>query len=150
MSVLDSKRFSALDEEWTARFDFNAVCEIEERKGCGFVEVVGPFLQQLDESERGDPVKVLAAMKALRLSDVRLILFVALRSAHPEVTLEDVGQMISDMGLQAAMSIVGWAIVKGMAGSEGVEQEGDAKGGGPGGAENPPNRKQRRAAAKAG
>ena len=148
MSVLDSKRFKALGLDWTARFDFNAVCELEELTGRGFVEVVGPFLQKVDERDRQDPKKVLAAMKALRFSDIRKVLFVSLLETQPEVTEQDVGKIVDDIGFTETMAIVGWAIVRGM---PATADEGEIEGGdGTAGANPPGNRKQRRAAAKAG
>ena len=44
MSAIDSQRFDALDQEWEIRFDFNAICEIEERTGEKFMIVAAPLL----------------------------------------------------------------------------------------------------------
>jgi hypothetical protein len=142
MAAIDQKRFTALGREWTARFDFNAMCEIEERSGRGFMEVASPFLVQLDEEDRKDPAKMLAAAKALRMSDIRLVLNQALQGAHPGTTADETGAIIADVGFEVAMAVVAWAIVKAMAPSSG--QGGDAAGG-----ENPPPAKPR-SRAKAG
>lgn len=123
MSRLDEKRFQALGAEWIARFDFNATCAIEEETGESFYAVAAPFLAQLDKDDAGDPAKVLAALGGRYNSRIRLLLFHALSGAH-EVTLEDVGNIIGDIGLQEAMGIVLWAIAKGMGADPDAADEG--------------------------
>jgi hypothetical protein len=144
MSRLDEKRFTALGVEWIARFDFNATCAIEEKTGKGFYEFVGPLLVKLDAEDAKDTAKVFSAIKGIRQSDIRLVLFHALSDAH-DVTIEDVGKIIQDIGTAEAMAIMAWAIVQAMpTAADAGETEGNAK---------PPatgNRRQRKAAAKIG
>ena len=141
MSRLDEKRFTALGVEWTARFTFNATCAVEEDTGESFYAVAAPFLTAIDKGDADNPEKVLAALGARKNSVIRLLLFHALADKH-DVTLEQVGDIIGDIGFQEAMGIVLWAIGKALgAGDE--DEEGNAKA--------PPpaaNRKARRAAAK--
>lgn len=139
MSRLDEKRFTALGQEWIARFDFNATCAIEAETGKGFYEFVGPLMIQLDENDAQDPAKIFAAIKGLRQSDVRLVLYHALSGAH-EVSLEDVGDIIQDIGTADAMGIVAWAIAQAMAPGGVPEGNAPAK----------PNRRTPRAAAARG
>lgn len=144
MSRLDEKRFKALKQDWIARFDFNATCAIEEETGRSFYEFVGPLLVQLDADDAEDPAKVFAAIKGIRQSDIRLILFHALIEQHEDITLELVGRIIQDIGTAEAMAIVAWAIVQAMptASDDPGEHEGNAP--------TQPNRTARRAAAKRG
>lgn len=143
MSRLDEKRFTALGVEWIARFDFNATCAIEEETGESFYSVAAPFLEKLDKDDAADPAKVLAALGGRYNSRIRLLLFHALSEKH-DVTIDFVGEIISDIGLQEAMGIVIWAIAKGLGGST-EDAEGNAK---PTPATG--NRQQRKAAAKNG
>lgn len=124
MSRIDEKRFTALGVEWIARFDFNATCAIEEETGESFYAVAAPFLAQLDADAQGDPAKVLAALGGRYNTRIRLLLFHALSGAH-EVTLEETGAIIGDIGLQAAMEVVLWAIAKGI-GADPSADEGNA------------------------
>ncbi len=140
MSRLDEKRFTALGQEWIARFDFNATCAIEEETGKGFYEFVGPLMVQLDQEDLEDPAKVFAAIKGIRQSDIRLVLFHALAGAH-DVSLADVGEIIQELGTAEAMGIVAWAIAQAMAPSVGAEGNAPTPAG---------NRRQRRAAKSAG
>lgn len=145
MSRLDEKRFTALGVEWIARFDFNATCAIEEETGKGFYEFVAPLIIQLSEEDAKDPEKVMQAVIGLKQSDIRRVIYHALSGQH-EVTLEEVGEIIQDIGTPAAMGIIGWAIARAMPTEPGEPRgsEGNAK-------TNPtPNRKTRRAAAASG
>ncbi len=146
MSVLDEKRFKALGQEWIARFDFNATCAVEEDTGESFYAFAAPFLTQLDKGDVGDPAKVLAALGTRKNSAIRLLLFHALSGAH-DVTLEDVGAIIQEIGLKAATEVTLWAIAKGIDfGAADEAAEGNAK------PKPTPtgNRRQRKAAAKRG
>ena len=140
MSRLDEKRFKALGQEWAARFDFNATCAIEAETGKGFWEFVSPLMIKLDPEDAMNPGKVMTAMAGLRQSDIRLIMFHALSGAH-DVTIEQVGEIIQDIGSAEAMGVVAWALGQAM-GGEG--DEGNAK------AAPTENRTQRKAAAKLG
>lgn len=118
MAAIDEKRFTALGQEWVARFDFNAICEMEERTGQSFFALVSPFLNGLTEADKDDQAKVLAAAKAIRVSDVRMVLHQSLLACQPETTLADTGNIVGDIGLDKAMEVVGWAIMKGMPGQK--------------------------------
>lgn len=152
MSVLDSKCFTALGQSWTARFDFNSAIALEEAdaEGRSFMEIVAPFLVRLDETDRHDAAKVLAAAKAIKFGEIRAILHQALRGAHPSITETDVGEICAAIGIRTATEIVAWAIVRALPTAD--EDDTDDLGGGATGDANPPkgNRKTRRAAAANG
>lgn len=150
MSTVDSKRFNALGKTWTARFDFNSAIAIEEIYDQSFIEVVAPFLVRLDETDRHNPEKALAAAKAIKFGDIRTILEEALRGEHPEITTDEVGLICAAIGIGKATEIVAWAIVRALPTPEADDDTGGATGD-----ENPPvkpkpNRKTRRAAAATG
>lgn len=152
MSAVDSKRFRALGREWIARFDFNSAVALEEIDGRSFMEIVAPFLVRLDEKDRGDPVKTLAAAKAIRFGEIRMILAEALRGEHPDIGIDEVGRICAEIGIGGATEIIAWAIVRALPAPD-PDDDGDA--GGATGEANPPpkagqNRKGRRAAAAAG
>lgn len=147
MSRLDEKRFTALGQQWTARFDFNATCAIEDETGESFYAVAAPFLEQMDKQDIADPAKVLAALGKRYNSRIRLILFHALGGEDAGLDLKTVGQIITDIGLQEATAVVLWAIAKGIGGDL-DEAEGNAPAAPK--APAPPNRKARRAAGASG
>lgn len=124
MAAIDEKRFEALGQEWVARFDFNSICELEERTGQSFFALVGPFLGGLEERDKDDAGKVMAAAKAIRMSDVRMVLHQSLLACQPETTTTKTGEIIGEIGFDTAMTIVAWAILKGM-----PSQKEGAKGG---------------------
>jgi len=126
MSALDQKRFAALDREWTARFDFNAMCGVEQDEAAGgrsFMEIVAPFLIQLGEEERNDPARQAEAIRAIRMSDIRLVLHHALLGAHEELSPRRTGEIIADIGFSEAMAVVAWAIVRAIGPGDGDEAE---------------------------
>ena len=143
MSSLDEKRFKAMGVEWTARFTFNATCAIEEDTGESFYAVAAPFLTAIVKGDAGDPEKVLAALGQRKNSVIRLLLFHALADKH-DVTLEQVGDIIGEIGFQEAMGIVLWAIGKALGAGDTEGEEGNAP------KPPAPNRTARRAAAKRG
>ena len=124
MPAIDEKRFEALGQEWVARFDFNSICELEDRTGQSFFELVAPFLSGLDARDQDDAGKVMAAARAIRFKDMRLVMHQALLAKQPDTTITDTGEIIGDIGLEQAMEVVAWAIINGMP----SRQEG-AKGG---------------------
>jgi len=110
--AVDEKRFVALGQEWTARFDFNSVCELEESYGRPFLAIVAPMLGGLDEEDADNPAKQVEAASRIRMSDVRKIMHEALRAHHHDVTLQGVGDIIGDVGLATAMDVVAWAVLR--------------------------------------
>ena len=122
----DEKTFAALGQDWTARFDFNSICEIEERYDRPFLDMVGPMLSGVGMADKDDPAKVAAAAARIKFSDLRAILHQALLARHADVTLPVAGEIIGEIGLEGVMEIVGWAVVKAMPAGKGGE--GAAKG----------------------
>ena len=117
----DEKRFDALGQSWTARFDFNSICALEERYDRPFLALVAPFLGAIDEQDADNPEAHVKAAALIKFSDLRAIFHQCLVSAQPSCTVEDAGDIISDVGLEQAMGVVGWAIAKAMpTGGEGA------------------------------
>ena len=110
----DEKTFSALGQDWTARFDFNAICAIEERYDRPFLEMVAPLLGGVSAEDADNPEAVAAAASRIKFSDLRIIFHQSLLHHQPETTAEGAGDVIADMGLEAAMEIVAWAVLTAM------------------------------------
>lgn len=143
MSRLDEKRFTALGQEWIARFDFNATCAIEEETGESFYAVAAPFLKAIDQGDAKDPDTVLAMLGTRKNSAIRLMLYHALSYEH-DIDLLRVGEIIGEIGLGKATELVLWAIARG------IDANADGDEGNAPKAPAAPNRKARRAAAARG
>lgn len=129
MSAVDETRFEALGQEWTARFDFNAICRIEETFDKPFVEAILALMPAgLDAIDLDDPAKIAAAAARIRLGDVRLLLREGLLGTHPGVTLEQTGDLIQALGVQKAIGIVAAGMMSAL-GNDSGDEGGDAKGG---------------------
>lgn len=131
MSAADEKRFEALGKTWTARFDFNAMCRIEDEYNLPFMQAVSSIMPSISPEETDDPNKVMAAAMRMKFGDIRRILREALFDSHPGITLDQTGQIISSIGITSALEISAWAISKAL---------GDNEGGDASGTENPPQR----------
>lgn len=108
----DQKTFNALGKEWVARFDFNAICDLEERTDRAFLEMVAPLLNGLSPEDRDDPAKAIAAASTIKLSDLRLILWQSLQGNQPGTPIATVGDIIAEIGIGDAMALVSWAVIK--------------------------------------
>lgn len=143
MSAIDSQRFKALEQEWEVRFDFNAICEIEERTGEKFMIVAAPLLALVEIGEIEDESSMLSIAQRVDFANIRQLLFWALEGAHPGVDIRTAGTIIQAIGLPRAVEVIAKAIARAL----------PTGGGEPGGTANPPKkaqRKPRRKAAKAG
>lgn len=116
----DEKRFDAGGRTWVARFDFNAICELEERSGTSFLEYVAPFMMKVEEGDKDDPAKLLQAARGIKFADLRAIFHQSLLAAQPDTSLASAGNLIEQVGLPKVMEIVAWAIVKAMPSQEGA------------------------------
>jgi hypothetical protein len=108
----DEKRFEAGGSEWIARFDFNAICELEERYDRPFLELVAPFLGSVSADDSNEAR--IAAASRIKFSDLRAIFHQCLLSAQPDTTAKGAGDLIGEVGLPAVMEVVTWAIMKAM------------------------------------
>ena len=143
MSAIDSQRFDALGEEWEVRFDFNAICEIEERTGEKFMVVAAPFLGLVDLDAIDSDSGLMAVAQKVDFANLRQLLAWALEGAHPEITLQRAGSIVQAVGLPRTVEVVAKAIARALPTGEGE----------PAGDENPPKkpaRKRRRKGAQAG
>jgi hypothetical protein len=69
----------AAGKTWTLRCDFNAMCEFEEAAGKGAMDTFAQF-------EGG----------GASTADMRLMMWAFLRRHHPEVTLQEAGDVLSE------------------------------------------------------
>lgn len=72
------------DQVYTLVFDFNAICEIEERFDAPIVEVAA----KLDDQ--------------IRAKDLRALIAVTLQDRHPGISEKEVGRLIGEYGAEAA------------------------------------------------
>lgn len=87
--------FPAIGREWTIKLGTNALCEVEGALGKTISEI-GRLME--------DPERV-------TLSALRVFIRAGLRAKHPDVTLEDVGNIIDDLGMAEAATLIGNANV---------------------------------------
>lgn len=140
MSAIDGQRFTALGQEWEVRFDFNAMCDIEERTGEPFMASAAPFLALIDENALGNEKAMVQVASRVSFGNMRQLLHWVLLPANSDLEKSEVGEIVNEIGLTETVAVLATAIAKA------IPQGGDAAGD-----ENPPTkRSKRRKAAKAG
>jgi hypothetical protein len=72
------------------RFSANALCELEDAIGMGVNAVA---------TQMSDP-------STMRLTMVRTVFWAGLRDHHPDITLHQAGEIITDLSLTKAMELV--------------------------------------------
>ncbi len=82
--------FQSGEKTYTMRFSANALCELEDALEMG----VNTVATQLANPE------------SMRLKMVRVVFWAGLRDHHPEITLHQAGEIITDVSLTAAMGLV--------------------------------------------
>ena len=140
MSAIDSQRFDALDQEWEIRFDFNAICEIEERTGEKFMIVAAPLLALVDMDDANDEVSMLSIAQRVDFANIRQLLFWALEGAHRDIDIRTAGTIVQAIGLPRAVEVIAKAIARAL----------PTGGGEPDGTANPPKKAQRKPRRKVG
>lgn len=81
--------FTVADTEYTLKYSTNAICELEERLDKGLNVIV-------------------ANME--RLTTVRALLWAGLRAKHPDVTIQQAGELIDKVGMAQATEVIGKAL----------------------------------------
>jgi len=89
MARAADRQIVALGRSWTLRFSLKALGALQEHFG----------LETLDGLQ--------AAMARLSAADVAAILWAGLRSHHPEVTQQQALDMADEIGLDAALEVIG-------------------------------------------
>ena len=82
--------FKSGEREYILRYSANALCELEDALEMGVNAVA---------SQLADP-------ESMRLKMVRVVFWAGLRDHHPDITLIQAGEIITDLSLTKAMGLV--------------------------------------------
>lgn len=97
-------------QSWKMVLNTNARCEMEAAfgRGIGGMALDAFGLKASNEAPTGDGEDALKAQMAanIQLRYVRGFMFHGLRQFHPDVTINDVGFMIDDLGAGEALNLV--------------------------------------------
>lgn len=110
MSKLDGK--FALGE-YTLTFNVNTFCDLEDHFGAQDVNGVLEIIQGLETKPS--------------LKVIRSIFFVALKQAHPDISISDAGNIIGDVGIEKAAEALGEAVAQAFPEPDTSEEVGNAK-----------------------
>lgn len=131
--------FEAAGKKFSAVFGFKAMKAVECHFGQDgepkpFFQAISGIMPQLAAEDMGDKAKIAAASANIRFSDIGTLLQFALLKHHPDLTEEDVEDLIDDIGLGKMSAVIGEAL------TAALTKEGDGSSDA-----NPPNRQARRA-----
>jgi hypothetical protein len=119
--------FEGGGKTYTAFFGFRAMKTIEQHYDLPFFQALQRAMPSLSAEDAGDAAKVAAAGASIRLSDVGKLFEVSLLKHHPDVTEEEVEELIDAIGFEKAGAILGQAV------AAALTKEGDVSS-----SENPP------------
>lgn len=123
--------FEAAGEKYTAVFGFKAMKAVEAHFGDGepepFFEAIATVMPQLSPEDMKDKAKVAAASAKIKLTHIGALLRFALLKHHPDLTEDDVDELVDEIGVGGMSEVIGKAL------SAALVKEGDA-----GSSKNPP------------
>lgn len=103
--------FTALGESWTMFLGTAAQCALEEEHDKGFFALVQDAIPSVSgPADLEDPAKMAEAARSFRIGTLRQFAFHGLRKHHPDVSLDDVNEIIDDLGMADFGGVIGSAI----------------------------------------
>lgn len=107
--------FEAAGRKYSAVFGFRAMKAVECHFGEDgqpkpFFQAIASIMPQLAPEDMGDKAKIAAASARIRFSDIGTLLQFALLKHHPDLTEEDVEDMIDAIGLGEMSRVIGDAL----------------------------------------
>jgi len=94
--------FEAAGKVWSVRFGINEICDLEEETGRSVVEL---------GAEMSNPA-------TMRVTMLRAMVWAGLRGAHPEVSIKQAGELITEAGTETVIGLVGRAFQAAFPGAE--------------------------------
>lgn len=83
------------DQVYTLRYTVNALCDLEDQLGAGINDILKEF--QTEDT--------------LRIRTIRTVLWAGLKDKHPDITIAQAGDIITDAGTVAAVSALAEALI---------------------------------------
>lgn len=123
--MIGERTFDALEQRFTLFLGNAAQCGIEEQYDRGFFAVVSDAMPDVDAAtamavtqsmSTGEPMpphiaeRAATAMRGMRMTVLRDLAWHGLRRHHPKLSLDDVSDIIDDIGQEAFGEIIGSAI----------------------------------------
>ena len=84
------------DKTYRLRLDINAIAELEDHTGKGINQIA---------EELADP-------STMRITLARAVFWGATRSTHPEMTVKEAGEVMTEAGFQSAIDAINTAFVR--------------------------------------
>lgn len=111
--------FEAAGKKFTAVFGFKAMKAVEVYYDKPFFRAIQSAMPSISPEDAGDKAKIAEASADIKFSDVGALFGFALLRHHPELTEQDVEDLIDEIGLETAGEVIGNAL------SAAMTKEGD-------------------------
>lgn len=108
--MLGEVSFDALGGRWTMFLGNAAQCALEEHFDKGFFAILADAMPNIRPDQLSDPVAMMAAARHVRVSSLRDIAWFALQKHHDAIGIEQVSDLIDDIGSEAFGDLLGKAI----------------------------------------
>ena len=99
--------FEADGDKFTAVFGFKAMKAVEVYYDMPFLRAIQSAMPSLTAEDAKDPKKVAEASADVRFSDVGRLFEFALLKHHPDLTEDEIDDLIDEIGLTKAGEIIG-------------------------------------------
>lgn len=108
--MLGEVSFDALGGRWTMFLGNAAQCALEEHFDKGFFAILADAMPNIRPDQLSDPVAMMAAARHVRVSTLRDIAWFALQKHHASIGIEQVSDLIDDIGSETFGDLLGKAI----------------------------------------
>lgn len=95
---------------YTAFFGFRAMKSVETHYDLPFFQALQKAMPSLRPEDADDAEKVAAAGASIRMTEIGRLFQFALLKHHPDITEDDIEDMIDDLGFERAGAILGDAV----------------------------------------
>ncbi|MGN5374591.1 hypothetical protein [Sphingomonas hankookensis] len=113
--------FEALGARWTLFIGTAAQCALEQEHDKGFFAILQDAMPSVGLGDVDDKAKMAAAARDLRIATLRSFALHGLAKHHPGLSIEQVDDIIDDLGFKDFGEIIGTAIA---AAADRVAEEG--------------------------
>lgn len=102
--------FDALGERWSLFLGTAAQCGLEEEYDRGYLAILLEAMPSLDPADLEDKAKLARAATTIRKGRLRSIVYWGLVKHHPGVTIEQVNDLLDDLGDAKMGEVIGKAL----------------------------------------
>jgi hypothetical protein len=102
--------FEAAGVKYTAVFGFKAMKAVEAHYDKPFFRAIQSAMPSISPEDAGNKAKIAEASADIKFSDIGFLFGFALLRHHPQLTEQDIEDLIDEIGLEKASEVIGNAL----------------------------------------